>query len=217
MFCNSTFIHELYWLKSLILPWWICRGDGWSTTSFESSVWLPLEGEIRQSCLNVVCGGKAALPYCDAVSRRDETTTIKPIKNEAFVASSGDIITDYNDLYCLFTCRIASHRVNIKPCLHLCSEKAQTKYFHFHNETQRLQDMVPAAATILQRRLKITPPFYAYTFGRCYANLPTSWRRCVGCVWMSCFRREWQSLNFDKEYLWVWDFSLCNFRDLSTL
>ncbi len=42
------------------------------------------------------------LPYCDAVSRRDETKTIKPIINEAFVASSGDIITDYNDLYCLF-------------------------------------------------------------------------------------------------------------------
>ncbi len=31
------------------------------------------------------------LPYCDAVSRRDETKTIKPIINEAFVASSGDI------------------------------------------------------------------------------------------------------------------------------
>ncbi len=30
-----------------------------------------------------------------------ETKTIKPIINEAFVASSGDIITDYNDLYCL--------------------------------------------------------------------------------------------------------------------
>ncbi len=43
------------------------------------------------------------LPYCDAVSRRDDTKTIKPIINEAFVASSGDIITDYNDLYCLFT------------------------------------------------------------------------------------------------------------------
>ncbi len=37
------------------------------------------------------------LPYCDAVSQRDETKTIKPIINEAFVASSGDIITDYND------------------------------------------------------------------------------------------------------------------------
>ncbi len=40
-------------------------------------------------------------PYCDAVSRHDDTKTIKPIINEAFVASSGDIITDYNDLYCL--------------------------------------------------------------------------------------------------------------------
>ncbi len=36
------------------------------------------------------------------MSRRDETQTIKPIINEAFDASSGDIITDYNDLYCLY-------------------------------------------------------------------------------------------------------------------
>ncbi len=42
------------------------------------------------------------LPYCDAVSRCDDTKTIKPIINEAFVASSGDIITDYNDSYSLF-------------------------------------------------------------------------------------------------------------------
>ncbi len=42
------------------------------------------------------------LPYCDAVSRRDYTKTMKPIINEAFVASSGDTITDYNDLFCLF-------------------------------------------------------------------------------------------------------------------
>ncbi len=38
------------------------------------------------------------LPCCDAMSRHNETKTIKPIINEAFVASSGDIITDYNDL-----------------------------------------------------------------------------------------------------------------------
>ncbi len=44
---------------------------------------------------------------------RDETKTIKPIINKAFVASSGDIITDYNNLYCLFTHRVASRRVNI--------------------------------------------------------------------------------------------------------
>ncbi len=37
---------------------------------------------------------------------RDETKSIKHIINEAFVASSEDIITDYNDLYCLFTVNI---------------------------------------------------------------------------------------------------------------
>ncbi len=52
-------------------------------------------------------------PYCDGVSRQDETKTMKPITNEAFVASNGDIITDYNDLYCLFTRRVASCGVNI--------------------------------------------------------------------------------------------------------
>ncbi len=46
------------------------------------------------------------LPYCDAVSRRDDTKTIKPIINEAFFASSGD----YNDLYCLFTRCIAPRK-----------------------------------------------------------------------------------------------------------
>ncbi len=40
--------------------------------------------------------------------RRDDTKQIKPTINEAFVAFSGDIITDYNDLYCLFTWRDAA-------------------------------------------------------------------------------------------------------------
>ncbi len=39
------------------------------------------------------------LPYCDAMSRREETKTIKPFINKVFIASSGDMITDYNDLY----------------------------------------------------------------------------------------------------------------------
>ncbi len=38
---------------------------------------------------------------------------MKPVINEAFFASSGDIITDYKDLYCLFMRCIASRRVNI--------------------------------------------------------------------------------------------------------
>ncbi len=44
-------------------------------------------------------------PNCDALSCMQRDKTIKPSINEAFVASSGDIITDY-DLYCLFTCYI---------------------------------------------------------------------------------------------------------------
>ncbi len=59
-------------------------------------------------------------PYCDAVSWRDETKTIKPIINEAFVASSGDIITDYNDLYCLFT------KVNITMSAFVIRETTST-------------------------------------------------------------------------------------------
>ncbi len=50
------------------------------------------------------------LPYCDAVSRHDETKTIKPIINEAFVAFNEDIITDYND-YTVFL-RIAPTACN---------------------------------------------------------------------------------------------------------
>ncbi len=67
------------------------------------------------------------LPYCDALSRRDETKTIKPIINESFVASSGDIITDYNDLYCLFTRRVASCSVNITMSAFVIREKTNNK------------------------------------------------------------------------------------------
>ncbi len=56
-------------------------------------------GRIPQAC----DGNVTPLTVLWCVSRRDETKTIKPIVNEAFVASSEDIITDYNDLYCLFT------------------------------------------------------------------------------------------------------------------
>ncbi len=68
-------------------------------------------------------------PYCDAMSRRDETKTIKPIINEAFVASSGDIITDYNDLYCLFTCRVASRHINITMSAFVIGETTNNKRY----------------------------------------------------------------------------------------
>ncbi len=69
-------------------------------------------------------------PYCDGVSRRDDTKTIKPITNEAFVASSGDIITDYNDLYCLFTCRVASRLINITMSAFLIGETTNNKHYY---------------------------------------------------------------------------------------
>ncbi len=64
-----------------------------------SALWLP---EYLKREMEIIC----PLPYCDTVSWHDDTKTIKLIINEAFVASSGDIITDYNDLYCCFTCSI---------------------------------------------------------------------------------------------------------------
>ncbi len=72
---------------------------------------------------------RTLVPYCDAVSQQDDTKTIKPIINEAFVASSGDIITDYNDLYCLFTRRVASCRVNITMSAFVIGEKTNNKHY----------------------------------------------------------------------------------------
>ncbi len=64
-------------------------------------------------------------PYCDAVSRQDDTKTIKTIINEGFVASSGDIITDYKDSYC----RVASRRVNITMSAFVIGETTNNKHY----------------------------------------------------------------------------------------
>ncbi len=69
------------------------------------------------------------LPYCDAMSRHDEIKTIKPIINEAFVASIGDIIADYNDLYCLFTRRVASRHVNINMSAFVIGATTNNKHY----------------------------------------------------------------------------------------
>ncbi len=67
-------------------------------------------------------------PYCEAVSRRDETKTIKPTINEAFVAFSEEIITDYNDLYCLFMRLVAPRRVNITMPAFVIGETTNKHY-----------------------------------------------------------------------------------------
>ncbi len=54
-------------------------------------------GRIPQACdANVT---PLTMLWCRVPGRRDETKTIKPIINEAFVASSEDTITDYNDSF----------------------------------------------------------------------------------------------------------------------
>ncbi len=74
-----------------------------------SALWLAeyLKRETEMLC---------TLPYCNAVSRRDKTKTIKPSLNEAFVASSEDIITDYNDSYSVL--RIANKHCSTLPKTH---------------------------------------------------------------------------------------------------
>ncbi len=99
------------------------------------------------------------LPYCDGVSWRDETKTIKPIINKAFVASSGDIITGYNDSFGSPNKVVSLSQRNTASPGHGAGSSNNT------------------TATI-----KITPSFFPYTFGRCNANLPTQWRRHVGGV-----------------------------------
>ncbi len=68
-------------------------------------------------------------PYCDVVSRREYTKTKKNIMNQAFVASSGDIIADSNDLYCLFTCGISSGRVNITMYAFVIGNTTNNKHY----------------------------------------------------------------------------------------
>ncbi len=45
-----------------------------------------------------------------------------------FVASS-ETITDYNDLYCLFTCHVASRRVNITTSAFVIGETTNNKHY----------------------------------------------------------------------------------------
>ncbi len=72
--------------------------------------------------------------YHDAVSQHDDSKTIKHIIKEAFVASSGDIITGYNDLYChyctvLFNAWLASRHVNISMSAFVIGEMSNNKCY----------------------------------------------------------------------------------------
>ncbi len=106
--------HILYIIVAPLCPAFLKRVDFYKAHRSEKRgvLWLasypvhcdwPNTSSVRRKCY-------APLPYCDALSRCDHTKTIEPIINEAYVASSEDIISDYNDLYCLFTCCIAPRK-----------------------------------------------------------------------------------------------------------
>ncbi len=69
------------------------------------------------------------LPHCDAVSWRDKTKTIKLIINEAFVASSRDIVVDYNDFYS----RCITPHKHYHVCI--CERRSDKQALHYtaHN------------------------------------------------------------------------------------
>ncbi len=133
---NNIVVHKkncLFLLRWLNGPWnfrkgWIvfvfikCFVGHCSVGQLSSALWLAEYLKRETETLR-------PLPWCDAVSRRDETKTIKPIINEVFVASSGDIITDYNDLYCLFTRRVASHSINITMSAFVIGERTNNKHY----------------------------------------------------------------------------------------
>ncbi len=80
-------------------------------------------GRIPQAC-----DGNVTPPY-SIVMPCPCATRLKPIINEAFVASSGDIITDYNGLYCLFMRRVASRLVNITMSAFVIGETTNNKHY----------------------------------------------------------------------------------------
>ncbi len=69
---------------------------------------------------------------------------------------------------------------------------------HTHTHTQRLPD---TAASALLRLLKPCLLSLREHLGGITQMFPHRDVDMWGCVWMSCFRGAWQSLNFDKEYL----------------
>ncbi len=84
-------------------------------------------------------------PYCDAVSRRDDTKTIKPMINKAFVASGGEIITDYNDLYCLFMSRCIVPHKHYHVCI---CDRRNTNNKHYSTRSKLTFDSSEAESCL---------------------------------------------------------------------
>ncbi len=104
MFLKHIIFHILYIIVAPLCPAFLKHADFYKAHHSEKwgVLWLATY-PVRCDWLNIASvRRKCYAPYHFVMQCPGATTqTIKPIVNEAFVASSGDIITDYNDLYWL--------------------------------------------------------------------------------------------------------------------
>ncbi len=127
MFKKHIIFHILYIIVAPLCPAFLKRLDFYKAHRSEKRgvLWLA-SYPVRCDWPNTSSVRCYAILWYRVLARWHKNNK-KNIIIEAFVASSGDIITDYNDLYCLFT-----HRVASQPCLHLWSEKRQTTSTTLH-------------------------------------------------------------------------------------
>ncbi len=85
-----------------------------------SSFW-----EARRALIGQLSSALWLAEYQIVMPMRNETKTIKHIINEAFVASIGDIITDYNDLLSFY----ASRHVYITTSAFVIEETTNNKRY----------------------------------------------------------------------------------------
>ncbi len=124
-------IEPINWMGIIRRPWWseASGGNLAGTPGLHpySLRWVSWDtSSVRRKCY---APHRIVMLCCCVAVLRDETKTIKPIINEAFVASSGDIITDYNDLYCIFSRHVASRRVNISMSAFVIGETTNNKHY----------------------------------------------------------------------------------------
>ncbi len=127
---NTLFLHILYIIVTPLCYAFLKRVDFYKAHRSEKQgvLWLasypvccdwPNTPSVRRKCYNT-------LTYCDACPGKT-----RPITNEPFVASTGDIITDYNDLGYVHTWRL------------FWQEKVDERFF---NEKQSWQRLLQIAA-----------------------------------------------------------------------
>ncbi len=94
-------LSETHWFLQILSFWEVrCALIGQLSSASWLAEYLKRETEMLR-----------LLPYCDAVSRRRHKNN-KTHYKRGICWPSGYKITDYNDLYCLFTSHVASRHVN---------------------------------------------------------------------------------------------------------